>query len=149
MKHKAVVRLGVVVALTLALWLGAKSSEAAGRVMDGNRGREGQSFDVGSVVSRGSFTLVDFWSPHCGPCVKMAPYMEKLAAKRSDLKVVKLNIDRPGTKGIDWKSPLAQQYKIKAIPYLVIFDKNGKEIANGQRALNLFVKWLKQAGLVT
>jgi len=63
--------------------------------------------------------------------------------------VVKLNIDRPGTKGIDWKSPLAQQYKIKAIPYLVIFDKNGKEIANGQRALNLFVKWLKQAGLVT
>lgn len=147
MKHRVVVRLGAVVALTLALWLGAKSSEAAGRVTDGNRGREGQNFDLRSVVSRGTFTLVDFWSPYCGPCLKLAPYMKKLAAKRSDLKVVKLNINRPGVKGIDWKSPLAQQYKIRSIPYLVIFDKNGKQIANGPGAFNLFVKWVKQAGL--
>jgi len=137
----------MVAVITLALGLAAESSEAAGRVMDGNRGREGQSFEVSSVVSPGGFTLVDFWSPYCGPCLKLAPYMEKLAAKRSDLKVVKLNINRPGIQGIDWKSPLAQQYKIRSIPYLVIFDQNGKEIANGQGAFNLFVDWVKQAGL--
>lgn len=140
-------RLGVVIALTLALWLGIQNSEAAGRVLDGNRGREGQSFDLRRVVSRGTFTLVDFWSPYCGPCLKLAPYMKKLAAKRSDLKVVKLNINRPGVKGIDWKSPLARQYKIRSVPFLVIFDKNGREIAHGRRAFNLFVKWVKQAGL--
>lgn len=147
MKQRAVVRLGMVAVMTLALWLGAKSSEATGRVMEGNRGREGQSFEVSNVVSRGAFTLVDFWSPYCGPCLKLAPYMEKLAARRSDLKVVKLNINRPGVQGIDWKSPLAKQYKINSIPHLVIFDKNGKEIAAGPGAFNLFVDWVKQAGL--
>jgi len=133
--------------MALGSWLAVADSLARGLVVEGNKGREGENFDLGSVVSRGQFTLVDFWSPYCGPCLKLAPYMEKLAAKRPDLKVVKLNINRPGTQGIDWKSPLARQHNLKSIPYLVIFDKKGKQIANGQQAINMFLDWLKQAGL--
>jgi thiol-disulfide isomerase/thioredoxin len=149
MKHKAVPRSVVVVVMILMLCLTAGSVLAASRVLEGNRGQEGESFDLGKVVSQGKFTLVDFWSPYCGPCLRMAPYMESLAAKRSDLKVVKLNINRAGVQGIDWKSPLAQQYNIKSVPFLVIFDKQGKKIAEGQSALNMFIEWAKQAGVLS
>ncbi len=149
MKNKAVPRSGIVVVMILILCLTAGSVLAAGRVMEGNRGQEGESFDLSKVVSRGKFTLVDFWSPYCGPCLRMAPYMESLAARRSDLKVVKLNINRTGVQGIDWKSPLAQQYNIKSVPFLVIFDKQGKKIAEGQRALNIFIDWAKKAGVLS
>ncbi len=149
MKNKAVPRSGIAVVMILILCLTAGSVLAAGRVMEGNRGQEGESFDLSKVVSRGKFTLVDFWSPYCGPCLRMAPYMESLAARRSDLKVVKLNINRTGVQGIDWKSPLAQQYNIKSVPFLVIFDKQGKKIAEGQRALNIFIDWAKKAGVLS
>jgi thioredoxin 1 len=149
MKHRAVLRPGMVVAMILALCLTAGSALAAGRVMEGNRGQEGESLDLSKVVSRGKFTLVDFWSPYCGPCLKMAPYMERLAARRSDLTVVKLNINRTGVQGIDWKSPLARQYNIKSVPFLVIFDKQGRKIAEGQKALNMFIDWAKQAGVLS
>lgn len=149
MRNKAVPRSGIVVVMILILCLTAGSVLAAGRVMEGNRGQEGESFDLSKVVSRGKFTLVDFWSPYCGPCLRMAPYMESLAARRSDLKVVKLNINRTGVQGIDWKSPLAQQYNIKSVPFLVIFDKQGKKIAEGQRALNIFIDWAKKAGVLS
>jgi thioredoxin 1 len=149
MNDKAVLRPGIMVAMILAVCLTAGSVLAAGRVMEGNRGQEGESFDLSKVISRGKFTLVDFWSPYCGPCLKMAPYMESLAARRSDLKVVKLNINRAGVQGIDWKSPLARQYNIRSVPFLVIFDKQGRKIAEGQQALTMFIDWAKQAGVLS
>jgi thiol-disulfide isomerase/thioredoxin len=149
MTYKAVLRPGIVVAVILALWLTAGSALAAGRVVEGNRGQEGKTFDLNSIVSQGQFTLVDFWSPYCGPCLKMAPYMEQLAARRSDLKVVKLNINRAGVQGIDWKSPLALQYNVKSVPFLIIFDKKGRKIAEGQQALQLFIDWAKKAGVLS
>ncbi|MBM4285301.1 MAG: thioredoxin family protein [Deltaproteobacteria bacterium] len=120
---------------------------AAGRVVEGNVGREGQETDVKKLVAKGQYTLLDFWSPYCGPCLQIAPILVKMADKKRDLVVVKLNINRPDVQGIDWKSPLAQQYKLRSIPHLVIFDKKGKQMAAGRPAFDLFVKWSTQAGL--
>jgi len=147
MKMRTGRRRGLVWWLTLGLWLWAGSMAAAGPVVDGNQGREGQALEIKSLLARGKYTLVDFWSPYCEPCLKIAPIMKKLAATRADLQVVKLNINRPGTTGIDWKSPLAQQYNLRSIPHLVIFDKKGKQMAAGRPAFDLFVEWAKQAGL--
>jgi thioredoxin 1 len=57
--------------------------------------------------------LVDFWAPWCGPCRVVAPHLEELNNERSDLRVVKLNVDdNPNT---------AARYNIMAIPTILLF----------------------------
>lgn len=62
--------------------------------------------------------LVDFYATWCGPCQMMAPILEQVGANLRDrLQVVKIDTDRyPG---------LASQYRIEALPTLVLF-KNGQ-----------------------
>lgn len=46
-----------------------------------------ESFD--ELVESGT-TLVDVWGPDCRPCLALMPHVEKVAASREDLRVVKL-----------------------------------------------------------
>lgn len=46
-----------------------------------------ENFD--EAVASGT-TLVDVWGPECKPCLALNPHVEKLAAEREDLNVVKL-----------------------------------------------------------
>ena len=46
-----------------------------------------ENFD--DLVGSGT-TLVDVWGPECRPCLALMPHVEKLAAARDDLTVVKL-----------------------------------------------------------
>src|SRR5687767_826330 len=55
---------------------------------------------------QGKTTVFDFYSDYCGPCVQVAPALDKLHQTRDDIVVVKVDINRPGIKGIDWKSPV-------------------------------------------
>jgi thiol-disulfide isomerase/thioredoxin len=123
------------------------SNSLAGKgVIEANQGQEGECFDIKSLPASGKFTLIDFFSPYCPPCVHLAPILENLAQKRPDLKIVKLNINRPQVKGIDWKSPLAQQYNIKSVPYFMVFDQHKKLVAQGKEAFQILARWVKEAG---
>jgi thioredoxin 1 len=135
--------LAVAVLLPLAL-----VSSGAGEMVDANRETPGQTFEVESLVVRGKTTLIDLYSPYCPPCVRLAPIIEELAAKRSDLAVRKVNINRPEVNGIDWRSPLAQQYQIRSVPYFMIFDPQGQLVAQGRDAFPELERWLKDAGLM-
>lgn len=64
--------------------------------------------------------LVDFWAPWCGPCCNLAPTIDEIAEERTDIKVGKINIDD--------NKDLARQYKVMAIPTILVF-KNGEEAA--------------------
>lgn len=80
-----------------------------------------------SIILGEKPTLVDFYADWCGPCRMVAPTVEEIAAERTDINVVKVNVDN---------SPeLAIRYGVSSIPTLIVF-KNGepKQKAVGVRS---------------
>ena len=71
------------------------------------------------TTQTGKAVLVDFWATWCGPCVKLAPELEALAAEHDDIIVGKINIEEADNQ------TLAVQLGINTIPSL-FFYRDGK-----------------------
>jgi thiol-disulfide isomerase/thioredoxin len=105
----------------------------------------GQEIDIETLVVSGKTTIFDFYSDYCPPCRKISPLLKKLDEKRDDIVVIKLDINRPGIKGvIDWKSPLARQYKLHGIPHFIIYDTSGNRTHEGRLASDRVFQLLYQ-----
>jgi thioredoxin 1 len=68
------------------------------------------------VLQSSEPVLVDFYADWCGPCRRLTPVLEELAAELPGAKIVKVNVD---------DSPeLAARYSVDSIPNVKVF-KNG------------------------
>jgi thioredoxin 1 len=57
--------------------------------------------------------IVDFWAEWCGPCHAVAPVLDRIVEERSDVKLVKVNIDE--------EQGLALRYGVASIPTMILF----------------------------
>jgi thiol-disulfide isomerase/thioredoxin len=112
-----------------------------------NEARPGQEMDLSSALSRGRINVVDFYSKYCPPCMRISPLLEQLGRQRPDLRIVKLDINRPEVTGIDWRSPLDRQFRLQSIPHFKIYNGNGELQKEGDPAYQEVMGWLREAKL--
>jgi thiol-disulfide isomerase/thioredoxin len=103
----------------------------------------GEKVTLADYVVTGKTTIFDFSSEYCPPCRAIAPRLEELHKKRDDIAVVTIDINRPGVRGIDWKSPVAGQYGLRSIPHFKIYSPEGKLIAEGDKAAEQVYGWVE------
>jgi thioredoxin len=72
------------------------------------------------LVQSDKKVLIDFYAEWCGPCKKMAPYLEKMKEEmKGEIKIVKIDADK--------NQQLAQDLQIEGLPTLILY-KEGKEV---------------------
>ena len=73
------------------------------------------------VINSEKPVLLDFWAPWCGPCRMISPEVEQIAAERSDIRVVKVNVEE--------NPELASRFRVYSIPTLAVM-KNGRVVSH-------------------
>lgn len=78
------------------------------------------SEDFDQVVLKSEVpVLVDFWATWCGPCKAIAPILDELSAERTDIKIVKIDVDQ--------NQDIAKKFGVRSIPTLYIMNKGQVE----------------------
>lgn len=113
-----------------------------------NAGNPGEKINLQNYIKPGKTNIVDFYSDYCPPCRRISPMLSQLDKKRDDIVVIKLDINRKGRRGIDWRSPLARQFNLSAIPHFKIYDGSGKLLLEGSDAIKRVYQLLRQEGIV-
>jgi thiol-disulfide isomerase/thioredoxin len=90
---------------------------------------QGQEIKLSDYAVPGKITVFDFTSKYCGPCQVYNEPLAKLHAQRPDIAIVKVDINRPDVKRIDWQSPVAKQYGLQSIPHFKVYGPDGKLVA--------------------
>ena len=81
----------------------------------------GEAVDIRKHCVAGKVTIMDFYADWCGPCRFIGPLVEDRVNKDPDLVLRKINI-------ANWSSPVCQQYSIRAVPFLQVYDRQGNKV---------------------
>jgi thioredoxin 1 len=98
----------------------------------------GASVDLPALLADDKITIVDFYAPWCGPCRKLSPLLETLASEDPDIVLVKVDI-------VNWNTPVAQQFGLKSIPNVRVFNKAKSQIGDGTSDIKSVTERVKEA----
>lgn len=87
-----------------------------------------------NLISDGK-VLVDFFATWCGPCKMLSPILEEISSDRSDIKIVKVDVDEC--------SSLARKFGVMSIPTLLLIE-NGeiKDKKIGLQSKEELIEWI-------
>lgn len=72
--------------------------------------------DIEKMLGLGKVTILDFYAEWCGPCRRLGEVLEKI--KDEDVVVKRIDVDKD--------AGLSDRFCINAVPFVAVFDKNGK-----------------------
>jgi len=86
---------------------------------------KGKSIDLKPHIKAGKITVFDFYAEWCGPCKKLDRSLVSLKRTYGErLMIYKLDI-------VEWGSELATEHGVKDLPYLQVYDTQGKLLKKG------------------
>ena len=113
-----------------------------------NADNPGQEIDIKGFIQTGQTTIFDFYSEYCPPCRRISPLLKQLDSQRQDIVVHKVDINRPGVRGIDWASPVTRQYNLSSVPHFKVYDSSGELKSEGQEAYSEIMRLLQSEGII-
>ncbi len=102
----------------------------------------GNPVDVKPYMSTKNNTIVMFHSPFCPPCRRMRPFLEDLAERHDDFVLRKVDVNRPGFWGIDYRSPASIQHRVPFLPYIKVANAEGEYVSEGREAVQSLMQIL-------
>ncbi len=78
--------------------------------------------DFEKILAQKKLVLIDFTAEWCAPCKKLKPILEKIAKENPQIAVVPVDFDQNST--------IAENYKVDALPMLMIFENSKKTWQN-------------------
>lgn len=92
--------------------------------------------DFSDVIKEG-IVIVDFYAIWCGPCKMLTPMLETFSNLRSDIKIVKIDVDA--------QPELAKMFDVMSIPTLLLYN-DGRLISTKQgfMTVDMLNEWVSQ-----